>query len=82
MHNINGQKLKGIIVETEAYLGLRDKAAHSYGGKRTKRVETMYGMPGTAYVYLIYGMYYCFNIVTEEVGIPEAVLIRGAYNLY
>ncbi len=77
VHNIGGQKLKGIIVETEAYLGLKDKAAHSYGGKRTKRVETMYGMPGTAYVYLIYGMYYCFNIVTEEVGIPEAVLIRG-----
>ncbi|HSH36558.1 DNA-3-methyladenine glycosylase [Schnuerera sp.] len=77
VHNIGGQNLKGRIVETEAYLGLKDKAAHSYGGKKTKRLETMYGIPGTAYVYLIYGMYYCFNIVTEKKGIPEAVLIRA-----
>ena len=77
VHHIDGHILKGKIVETEAYLGVIDKAAHSYGGKRTKRVETMYGLPGTAYVYLIYGMYYCFNIVTKEEGVPEAVLIRG-----
>lgn len=77
VHNINGQKLRGIIVETEAYLGLRDKAAHSYGGRKTKRVESMYDLPGTAYVFFIYGMYYCFNIVTERIGVPEAVLIRG-----
>ncbi|GMG97434.1 DNA-3-methyladenine glycosylase [Tepidimicrobium xylanilyticum] len=77
VHNINGEKLKGIIVETEAYLGIRDKAAHAYGGRKTKRVEAMYGLPGTAYVYLIYGMYYCFNIVTEKEGVPEAVLIRA-----
>lgn len=77
VHHIEGNKLKGMIVETEAYLGLRDKAAHSYGGRITKRVETMYGLPGTAYVYLIYGMYYCFNIVTVKEGIPEAVLIRA-----
>lgn len=77
VHHIEGDKLKGMIVETEAYLGLRDKAAHSYGGRITKRVETMYGLPGTAYVYLIYGMYYCFNIVTVKEGVPEAVLIRA-----
>ena len=77
VHNINGNILKGKIVETEAYLGVIDKAAHSYGGRRTKRTETMYGLPGIAYVYLIYGMYYCFNIVTKKEGIPEAVLIRG-----
>lgn len=77
VHNINGQKLRGIIVETEAYLGLRDKAAHSYGGRKTKRMESMYDLPGTAYVFFIYGMYYCFNIVTERIGVPEAVLIRG-----
>ncbi len=77
VHNIDGKLLKGKIVETEGYLGLRDKAAHSYGGKKTNRVETMYGDPGRAYVYLIYGMYYCLNIVTEEEGSPEAVLIRG-----
>ncbi|MCF6460248.1 DNA-3-methyladenine glycosylase [Clostridium sp. Cult3] len=77
VHNVDGKLLKGKIVETEAYLGIKDKAAHSYGGKRTKRVETMYGQPGRAYVYLIYGMYYCFNIVAEREGIPEAVLIRA-----
>lgn len=77
VHHIDGKIIKGRIVETEAYLGLIDKAAHSYGGKKTKRVESLYGFPGTAYIYFIYGMYYCFNIVTEKPGIPEAVLIRG-----
>lgn len=77
VHDINGNLLKGKIVETEAYLGFEDKAAHSYGGKRTKRVEVMYGQPGIAYVYLIYGMYYCFNIITKEEGVPEGVLIRA-----
>ena len=77
VHNVNGQMLKGKIVETEGYLGVKDKAAHAYGGRRTKRVETMYGPPGTAYVYIIYGMYYCFNIITVEEGVPEGVLIRG-----
>lgn len=77
VHNYNGKLLKGKIVETEAYLGINDKAAHSYGGRKTKRVETMYGPPGIAYVYFIYGMYYCLNIVTQKEGIPEAVLIRA-----
>lgn len=77
VHDFSGQVLKGRIVETEAYLGLADKAAHSYGGKRTERVKVMYGPAGISYVYLIYGMYYCFNVVTKEEGIPEAVLIRG-----
>ena len=77
VHNIDGKLLKGKIVETEAYLGLNDKAAHSYNGKRTKRVETMYEKPGIAYVYFIYGKYSCFNAITEKEGVPEAVLIRG-----
>lgn len=74
---IDDKKISGIITETEAYLGIIDKAAHSYGGKRTARVEPMYGEPGFSYVYFIYGMYNCFNVVTREKGIPEAVLIRG-----
>lgn len=77
VHNINGKILKCKIVESEAYLGVIDKAAHSYGGKKTERVEIMYGPPGRAYIYFIYGMYYLFNVVTKEEGTPEAVLIRG-----
>ncbi len=77
VHNTEGHILKGRIVETEAYLGLKDKAAHSYGGKITKRVETMYGKPGIAYVYIIYGIYFCLNIITVKEGVPEGVLLRG-----
>lgn len=77
VHEVEGRILKGMIVETEAYLGVKDKAAHAYGGRRTKRVETMYGPPGRAYVYLIYGMYNCLNTVTREEGIAQGVLIRG-----
>lgn len=65
------------IVETEAYLGLRDEACHSFHGKRTERVATMYLEGGHTYVYLIYGMYHCLNVVTGSVEHPEAVLIRA-----
>ncbi len=67
------------IIETEAYLGAKDKACHTYGYKKTKRTETMYKIPGTIYVYLIYGMYHCLNVITEPEGEPCAVLIRGLY---
>lgn len=77
IHNTEGHVLKGRIVEAEAYLGLSDKAAHSYGGRITKRVETMYSIPGTAYVYFIYGKYNCLNIITVKEGVPEGVMIRG-----
>lgn len=77
VHEINNKKIIAKIVETEAYLGVKDKAAHSYGGRRTPRVEVMYGEPGFVYVFLIYGMYHCFNIVTRESGNPQAVLIRA-----
>lgn len=77
VHRTEGHILKGKIVETEAYLGIGDKASHSYGGRKTKRVETMYDKPGTAYIYLIWGMYNCLNAITVEEGVPEGVLIRG-----
>lgn len=73
----DGRVCSGIIVETEAYLGVTDKACHSFGDRRTARTETMYGAGGVAYVYLIYGMYYCLNAVTKNQGEPEAVLIRA-----
>ena len=74
----DGQELVCRITETEAYIGRRDKACHAYGYKRTKRTETLFAQPGTAYIYLIYGMYCCLNFVTEPEGEPAAVLIRGA----
>jgi DNA-3-methyladenine glycosylase len=68
----------GRIVETEAYMGPEDRAAHSSGGRRTIRNEVMYGPKGHAYVYFIYGLYWCFNITAGAVpGKPEAVLIRA-----
>lgn len=73
----DGTRVSGIIVETEAYRGPKDRASHAYGGRRTKRTETMYGMGGTAYVYFVYGMYYQFNVVTNLPDIPHAILIRA-----
>jgi DNA-3-methyladenine glycosylase len=66
------------IVETEAYLGVADAAAHSWKGRRTPRVEPMYLDGGHLYVFLVYGMHHCANIVTRETGVPEAVLLRAA----
>ena len=75
--NFDGIRTSGRIVETEAYVSLIDKASHSFGGKRTDRNEHMYSGPGTAYVYICYGMHQMFNIVTNEKNIPDAVLIRA-----
>lgn len=73
----NGERVSGIIVETEAYCGVEDKAAHSYGNRRTKRTETMFAVGGTVYIFFIYGMYYQFNVVVGAEGAPHACLIRA-----
>jgi DNA-3-methyladenine glycosylase len=69
----------GLIIETEAYLGQIDRASHAFGGRRTKRTETMYAIGGTAYIYLCYGMHGLFNVVTNQKDHPHAVLIRAIY---
>ncbi|MBR5534842.1 MAG: DNA-3-methyladenine glycosylase [Ruminiclostridium sp.] len=73
----NGVSLVLRITETEAYIGRCDKACHAYNYRRTQRTETLFASPGTAYIYLIYGMHHCLNFVTEPEGEPAAVLIRG-----
>jgi len=74
---IDGELTGGIIVETEAYKGLEDKASHAYGGRFTNRTQVIYEEGGLSYVYLCYGIHYLFNVVTAPKGIPHAVLIRG-----
>lgn len=73
----DGRRVSGIIVETEAYCGIVDKAAHSYDGRRTARNEITYAVGGHAYVFFVYGMYYQLNVVTNTVDEPHVVLIRG-----
>ncbi len=73
-----GRWYGGRIVETEAYLGPADRAAHSWGGRRTPRVEPMYADGGHLYVFLVYGMHHCANVVTRREGVAEAVLLRAA----
>ncbi len=75
--NFNGILTSGRIVETEAYIGLTDKASHSFAGKRTARNEHMYASAGTSYVYICYGMHHLFNVVTNKKNIPDAVLLRA-----
>ena len=76
VREIDGRILAGKIVEVEAYVGSQDKACHASKG-RTQRTDVMFGLGGVAYVYLIYGMYHCLNVVTEREEFPSAVLIRA-----
>ena len=69
----------GKVIEVEAYLGPNDKACHCYNYKKTEKTKVMYMKPGTIYVYYIYGMYFCLNIITETEGMPCAVFIRQLY---
>ena len=73
----DGRRVSGMIVETEAYLGVIDKAAHSYGGRRTERNEITYAEGGHVYVFFVYGMYYQLNLVTGPADHPHVVLIRA-----
>jgi DNA-3-methyladenine glycosylase len=73
----DGSRVSGMIVETEAYLGVIDKAAHSYGGRRTQRNEITYAEGGYVYVFFVYGMYFQLNFVTGAVDDPHVVLIRA-----
>ncbi|HQU86130.1 MAG TPA: DNA-3-methyladenine glycosylase [Pyrinomonadaceae bacterium] len=75
--NAENQRISAMIVETEAYLGAVDKAAHSYKNRRTKRTETMFSIGGTVYIFFIYGMYFQFNVVVGEKDSPHAILVRA-----
>lgn len=78
---IDGKRISCRISEVEAYMGTIDKAAHSYSGKKTARTDVMFGEAGHLYVFFIYGMYSCANIVAADIDIPEAVLIRAGIPL-
>ncbi len=73
----SGNRVSGMVVETEAYLGLTDEAAHSYSGRRTPRNEVTYSHGGVVYVFFVYGMYHQLNVVTGPIGHPNVVLIRA-----
>ncbi|QQR94302.1 MAG: DNA-3-methyladenine glycosylase [Bacteroidota bacterium] len=76
---INGKLTSGIITETEAYMGIDDKASHAWNNRRTQRTEIMYCQGGVAYVYLCYGIHSLFNVVTNIQDVPHAVLIRSIF---
>ena len=75
--NFDGVYTSGMIVETEAYAGITDKASHAYGNRRTSRTEVMYMQGGVGYVYLCYGIHHLFNVVTNLKDVPHAILIRA-----
>jgi DNA-3-methyladenine glycosylase len=77
VRRLGHRRIAARLVETEAYRGALDPAAHAYRG-RTRRTEPLWGPPGTVYVYFIYGMYYCLNLVADRKDVPECVLVRAA----
>lgn len=77
VHETETGTIRGIITEVESYMGVNDKGAHTYGGRRTERTEPMFHIGGTSYVYFTYGMYYCMNVTSEQAETPQAVLIRS-----
>ncbi len=80
--HFDGEFTAGMIVETEAYRGVDDRASHAYGNRRTARTEVMFARGGVAYVYLCYGIHHLFNVVTNQEDIPHAILIRAIEPLY
>jgi DNA-3-methyladenine glycosylase len=77
IRELDGERLVLAIVETEAYLGVDDPASHAFRGRRTERVRSMYLDGGHAYVFFVYGMHHCLNVVVREAGVPQAVLLRA-----
>jgi DNA-3-methyladenine glycosylase len=77
VHETSMGIMRGIITETESYMGVEDKGSHTYGGRRTERTEPMFAEGGHSYVYFTYGMYHCMNITSGREGDPQAVLIRS-----
>ena len=79
MTRIDGKLTGGMILEAESYLGMEDRAAHSFQGRYTERTKTMYNAGGIAYVYLCYGIHHLFNIITNIEGVPHGILIRAIH---
>ena len=77
--NIEGNLTGGIITETEAYAGIHDQASHAYGDRKTNRTKVMYQEGGVSYIYLCYGIHYLFNVVSGELDVPHAILIRSIF---
>ena len=77
--NLDGGLAGGMIMETEAYEGITDRASHAYNNRRTARTEVMFGRGGRAYIYLCYGVHSLFNVVTNAEDIPHAILVRGIF---